>query len=54
MSIKYLYKLNMQHRRLFLSTILLLALGFTNLQAQTAVPAAGGNASGGGKVSYSL
>ena len=45
----------MRHKRLKLSAILLLGLGLTGLQAQTAVPATGGNATGdGGKVSYSV
>jgi len=45
----------MRHKRLKLSTVLLLGLGLTGLQAQTAVPATGGNASGsGGSVSYSV
>ena len=45
----------MKHKRLILSAIFLLALGLTGLQAQNAVPATGGNASGsGGTVSYSV
>lgn len=45
----------MRHRRLKLSAVLLLGLGLTELQAQTAVTATGGNASGsGGSVSYSV
>lgn len=41
--------------RLKLSAVLLLGLGMTGLQAQTAVPASGGNASGsGGTASYSV
>lgn len=45
----------MRHKRLKLSAILLLGLGLTGLQAQTAVTATGGNASGsGGSVSYSV
>jgi hypothetical protein len=45
----------MRHKRLKLSAILLLGLGLTGLQAQNAVPATGGNASGsGGSVSYSV
>lgn len=42
-----------QQKRVFL--ILLLSLGLTNLQAQTSVNSAGGNASGGGgSASYSV
>jgi hypothetical protein len=45
----------MQHKQVKLSIILLLGLGLTDLQAQTATPATGGNASGsGGSVSYSI
>ena len=45
----------MRHKKLKLSAVLLLGLGLTGLQAQTAVPATGGNASGsGGTVSYSV
>ena len=45
----------MRHKKLKLSAVLLLGLGLTGLQAQTAVPATGGNASGsGGSVSYSV
>lgn len=45
----------MRHKKLKLSAIFLLALGLTGLQAQNAVPATGGNASGsGGTVSYSV
>jgi len=45
----------MRHKKLKLSAILLLGLGLTGLQAQTAVPATGSNASGsGGTVSYSV
>ena len=45
----------MKHKDLKLSAIFLLGLGLTGLQAQTAVPATGGNASGsGGTVSYSV
>jgi len=45
----------MRHKKLKLSAVLFLGLGLTGLQAQTAVPATGGNASGsGGTVSYSV
>lgn len=45
----------MKHKKLKFSAILLFGLGMTGLQAQTAVPAAAGNASGsGGTVSYSF
>jgi hypothetical protein len=45
----------MQNKRLKLLVTLLMGLGLTGLQAQTAVPATGGNASGsGGTVSYSV
>ena len=45
----------MRNKKLKLSTVLLLGLGLTGLQAQEAIPAAGGNASGsGGSVSYSV
>ena len=45
----------MRHKKLKLSTVLLIGLGLTGLQAQKALPATGGNASGsGGSVSYSL
>ena len=45
----------MRHKKLKLSAISLLALGLTGPQAQNAVPATGGNASGsGGTVSYSV
>ncbi len=45
----------MRHKRLKLTTVLLLGLGLTGLQAQNAVPASGGNASGsGGSVSYTV
>jgi len=45
----------MRHKKLKLSAVLLLGLGLTGLQAQTAVPATGSNASGsGGTVSYSV
>jgi hypothetical protein len=44
-----------RHKRLKLSTFLLLALGLTGLHAQQGVNATGGNASGsGGSVSYSV
>lgn len=45
----------MRHKRLKLSTLFLLGLGLTNLQAQESVDATGGNASGNeGSVSYSV
>lgn len=45
----------MRHRKIKLSAIFLLSWGFTELQAQVAIPATGGNASGsGGSVSYSV
>lgn len=45
----------MKHKRLKLSTLLLLGLSLTGLQAQEVIPATGGNASGsGGSVSYSV
>ena len=45
----------MRHKRLKLSTVLLLGLGRTGVQAQTSVNATGGDASGGGgSVSYSV
>ena len=45
----------MRHKKLKLSAVFLLGLGLTGLQAQTAVPATGGNASGsGGTVNYSV
>jgi hypothetical protein len=45
----------MRHKRLTLSALLLLGIGLTGLQAQTAVPASGGKAKGtGGSVSYSV
>lgn len=45
----------MRCKRLKLSAVLLLGLGLTGLQAQTAVPASGGKAEGaGGSMSYSV
>jgi len=45
----------MRHKRLRLCAVLLLGLGLTGLQAQEAIPASGGNASGsGGTVSYTV
>ena len=45
----------MRHKKIKLSAILLLGFGLAGLQAQTAIPATGGNASGsGGSVSYSV
>ena len=42
----------MRHKRLKLSTVLLLGLGLTGLQAQESVNATGGNASGSGGSAY--
>jgi hypothetical protein len=45
----------MRHKKLKLSAVLLLGLGLTGLQAQEAITATDGNASGsGGSVSYSV
>jgi hypothetical protein len=45
----------MKHKKVKLSAVLLLGLGLTGLQAQEAIPASGGNASGGGgSASYSV
>lgn len=45
----------MRYKKLKLSVFLLLGLGITGLQAQEAIPASGGNASGSsGSVSYSV
>ncbi|HNW98640.1 MAG TPA: T9SS type A sorting domain-containing protein [Bacteroidales bacterium] len=45
----------MRHKKLKLSVVILLGLGLTGLQAQTAVPSSGGNASGsGGSASFSV
>lgn len=45
----------MKHKTFIISTIFLLGIGLTGLQAQEAIPATGGNASGsGGSVSYSV
>jgi hypothetical protein len=45
----------MRHKRLKISTVLLLGLGLTTLQAQEAVTATGGDAFGsGGSASYSI
>jgi hypothetical protein len=45
----------MKHKKLKLSIVLLLGLGLTEVYAQEAVPATGGNASGsGGSVSYTI
>jgi len=45
----------MRHKKLKLSSILLLGLGLTGLQAQESVNATGGDASGsGGSTSYSV
>ena len=45
----------MRHKKLRLSAILLLWIGFIGLQAQESIPASGGDASGnGGTVSYTL
>ena len=45
----------MQQKKLKLSTLFLFVFGLTGLQAQSTIPASGGNASGvGGSVSYSI
>ena len=45
----------MRHKKLKLSIVILLGVGLTGLQAQEAIPATGGNASGsGGTASYSV
>ena len=45
----------MRHKKVKLCAILLLGIGLTELQAQVAIPASGGDASGnGGSVSYSV
>jgi len=45
----------MQHKKLLLSVVLLIGLGLSGLQAQEAIPASGGNASGsGGTTSYTV
>jgi hypothetical protein len=45
----------MKYKKIKLSLILLLAIGLTELKAQEAIPASGGNATGaGGSVSYSV
>ncbi|MDO9257146.1 MAG: T9SS type A sorting domain-containing protein [Bacteroidales bacterium] len=45
----------MRHKKVKLSAVLLLGMGLTGLQAQTAIIASGGNASGsGGSMSYSV
>ena len=45
----------LSHKKLKLSLILLLGIGLTGLQAQSTIPASGGNASGsGGSVSYTV
>jgi hypothetical protein len=45
----------MRHKKLKLCAVLLLGLGLTGIQAQEAIPATGGVASGGGgSVSYSI
>jgi hypothetical protein len=45
----------MQHKKVKLYALLLLGIGLTGVQAQEAIPATGGNASGsGGSVSYSV
>lgn len=45
----------MKHKKLKLSALFLLGLGLSGLQAQEAIPASGGNASGsGGLASYSV
>ena len=46
---------NMRNKKLKLSAVLLLGIGLTGLQAQNAIPASGGNASGsGGSASYTV
>ena len=45
----------MKNKKVKLCAVLLLSLGLSTIQAQDAIPAAGGNASGnGGSVSYSI
>ncbi len=45
----------MRHKKVKLTTVLLLCIGLTGIQAQEAIPATGGDASGGGgSVSYSV
>ena len=45
----------MRYKKLKLSAVLLIGIGLTSLQAQEAIPASGGNASGsGGTVSYTV
>ena len=45
----------MQQKKLKFSTVFLFIIGLTGLQAQSTIPASGGNASGiGGSVSYSI
>ena len=45
----------MRYKKGKLSVVILLGIGLTGLQAQNAIPASGGNASGsGGSVSYSV
>jgi len=45
----------MRHKRILLCSFLLLGIRLTGLQAQTTIPATGGNASGGGgSASYSI
>jgi hypothetical protein len=45
----------MQHKKLKLSTVLLLGIGMLGLQAQNTIPATGGNATGaGGTSSYTV
>ncbi len=45
----------MRHKKIKLCAVLLLGLGLTRLQAQEAIPASGGNATGnGGSASYSV
>jgi hypothetical protein len=45
----------MRHKKVKLTAVLFLGLGLTGLQAQTAILASGGNASGsGGSASYSI
>jgi hypothetical protein len=45
----------MHQRKLKLGTVLLFVIGLTGIQAQSTIPASGGNATGsGGSVSYSI
>jgi hypothetical protein len=44
----------MKNKRVKLIAVLLLCIGLSGLQAQVAIPASGGNATGSGTVSYSV